>query len=128
MSIKLCVEHLTYDKSVGYTKNPAMMLSNAQKIHIANIENTSDITGLIFQAGRYVAAIMIDTDGKYVMSFFDLNRDRQKASQIAKKLFTDETAKTFMKNFEEVTKNYKRHYKLVELVVDSNFPPTPSAN
>lgn len=102
MTIQLLVEHLNQDKSLGYTKNGLMMLENAKKIKITNIKNTEDVYGLIFKAGRYVAAVLIDTDGEYVMMFFDLKKNKALAETTCKKLLRNEAATLFMKNFEEM--------------------------
>lgn len=127
MSIKLFVEQLNADKTMGYTTNQFMMLENANKIRITNIKNTKDIIGLIFQAGRYVAAVITDADNQLGMMFIDLKKDRQRALFAASQ-FNGEAKDLFLKNFEAVTKNYEKNYDLVELVEDKSFPLDISAN
>lgn len=61
---------------MGYTTNHAMMLENASRVRITNIKDTKDIVGLIFQAGRYVAAVITDTNNEFAMMFIDLKKDR----------------------------------------------------
>lgn len=127
MSVQLFIERLTADKSMGYTTNQAMMLENANRIKITTVENTGDITGLIFQAGRYVAAVITDADNKLGMMFCDFKKNKQKA-EFAASQFNGEAERIFMENFEAVTRDYDKNYDLVELVVSNNFPPDISAN
>jgi hypothetical protein len=127
MSVQLFVEKLNQDKTIGITTNHAMMFENASKFRIQGIEKTADIVGLIFEAGRYVAAVIMDANNELGMMFMDLKKDRQKALSVASQ-FKGEAKDIFMKNFEEVTKNYEANYNLVELVVDKSFPTNILAN
>ncbi|GGH70328.1 hypothetical protein HNQ91_002992 [Filimonas zeae] len=127
MGITLFVEKLNEDKSMGYTTNHAMMLENASRVRIKNIENTDDIVGLVFQAGRYVATILTDINNEVGMMFIDLKKDRQKAIQMSTQ-FVGEAKELFMKNFEAVSKNYEENYNLIELVQDNSFAPNIIAN
>lgn len=127
MSVKIFVEQLNADKTMGYTTNHAMMLENANRIKITNIKDTKDIVGLIFQAGRYIGTVITDTNNELGMMFIDLKKDRQRALFAASK-FNGEAKTLFMKNFEAVTKEYNKNYDLVELVVDKSFPPNIIAN
>ena len=127
MAIKLFVEHLNADKTVGYTTNHAMMLENANKIRITNIKDTKDMVGLIFQAGRYVAAIITDPNNELGMMFFDFKKDRRKALAAACQ-FNGEAKEIFIKNFEAVTKDYQKNYSLVEIVANKHFVPNIGVN
>lgn len=127
MSVKLFVEQLNADKSMGYTTNQLMILENVNKIRITNIKDTKNVVGLIFQAGRYIAAIITDKNSELGMMFIDLKKDRKKAFFAASQ-FNGEAKDLFLKNFEAVTKNYDKNYDLVELIQNKSFPPDIIAN
>lgn len=127
MSVQLFVEKLNGDKTMGITSNTAMMLENANRIRIKNVKHTDDMVGLIFQAGRYVAGTMMDAEKQLGMFFIDCKKDRRIALAYASNL-TGEAKDLFMKNFDEVTRNYEQNYNLIELVVSNNFPSDLSAN
>ncbi len=59
--------------------------------------------------------------------FFDFKKNKEAAENIASQL-TDEAKPVFMKNFYNATRDYKKNYYLVELVVDNNFSPDFSAS
>lgn len=127
MPVILYVEELNSDKTVGYTTNQAMMLENASRIRIPDLKHTEDMVGLVFQAGRYIAFIVTDIEGRLGMMFIDFNKDKEKAEWASKK-FAEDHRRVFMKNFYELNKNYKQNYNLIELVVDKNFIPDILAN
>lgn len=126
-TVKLYVERLNYDKSMGYTTNHAMMMENANRIKITNIKHTKDIVGLIFEAGRYVGAVITDANNELGMIFIDLKKDRSLALKAAEQ-FNGEAKNIFLKNFEAVTKEYDKKFNLIELEVDKSFPSNIIAN
>lgn len=129
MAVTLYVDELTSDKTFGMARKQSTMLENANRIRInlQTDEGTGEISAIAFQAGRYVGLICHDVNNEIAMMFFDLNRDEEKAKKIATK-FEERLRRIFMKNFYEVSKNYKRNYGSVELVEDKGFAPDMSAN
>ena len=65
---------------------------------------------------------MMDAAGEYGMMFFDFQKNRERAREIATELFTNETCQFFMQTFESVTKNYESNYQEVELILSPDFP------
>jgi hypothetical protein len=116
MAVEIYVESFNKDKTVGMTNNQAMLLENADRIKIINVEFKEDIQALVFELGRYVGLIIKDRDGRPGMIFFDFEKKREKALHATLAL-SDGMKDVFMKNFEAVTNNYEKNYDLVEFSI-----------
>ncbi len=56
---------------MGYTTNHGIIMENTNRIRIENLKDTKDILGMLFKAGRYVAAIITDSNNEPGMMFID---------------------------------------------------------
>src|SRR4051794_36885070 len=109
MSIVVYVEQLNEDKSIGATANQAMMLENAGKFkmtfEVEGLRSPDDLTAFVFQAGRYIAVVALDSNKVPLMMFLDLKNNEEYAKRIATQ-FGERLRRMFMKNFYELSKNY----------------------
>lgn len=129
MAVTLYVEQLNSDKSIGFTKNIMMMLENASRIKAKKIDNVKDLEGLVVNVGRYILLITADLDGSYAMMFMDFKNDKRFAIAAMNQLFSSEDAKkTVLKNFDDLSANYKKNYNNVQLEIGEGFASNVSAN
>ena len=125
--IKVYVDQLNSNKTLGIATNQTMLLRNADTLG-PFLKGQPIKPDIIFAAGRYVGSIMIDKNQQLGMSFVDCQKNKSHAEMVASHFQSEETRRLFMKVFYEVTKNYKQNYNQVELVLDTSFPPDMSAN
>lgn len=129
MAIKLFVENILPDGTVGYTYNVAMLLENANRLKVQIQGDLKNSHGIVFQAGRFVGLLAIDSSNKVGMLFMDFKKNRKNAMITAMELLSQrEHQDLLMKHFDEISAKYNQVYNDVELVVSKKFPSPPSAN
>lgn len=112
---------------MGVTADHSMISENMNKFKIQGLVPANDYSAFVFQAGRYLAVVANDADNKISMSFLDVKNNEQIAKTIATQ-FEERLRRIFMKNFYELSKNYKKNYDLVSLEVGKGASLNISAN
>jgi|GEM_PF-6727189 len=129
MTLKLSVDTLNNDGTMGKTSNPLMMIKNSQLAKNL-IKKDSKQNDMFFSAGRFIVSTLIINDttqkdtGHAVMLFTDFKKNRQAAidaSHLYKQAGDD---KLFLYLFELNLINYDKNYNEVELVLDESFNPS----
>jgi hypothetical protein len=127
MKIICYVEKLNTDKSLGITADYSMISANMNKFKIQGLQSGNDYSAFVFQAGRYLAVVANDIENKITMSFIDLKNNEQMAKRISTQ-FEENLRRIFMKNFYELSKNYKKNYDVVSLEVGIDFSTNIATN
>lgn len=120
--IKVYVDKLNHDGTIGMATNRAMILRNVQTLEVIWKGNTKESV-LIFPAGRFICAVTITSENELAMIFMNFKKNKQKALFAANKYLEPTTQKVFMEVFEKVNKTYDEKYREVEMVLDINFIP-----
>jgi hypothetical protein len=118
--VKYALPHKGYAISV-FSCHPTLVITeNMNKFRIQGLEQGNDIYAIVFKAGRYLSVVAYTADDKLTMTFMDLQNDEATAKMIATQ-YENDLQRIFMKNFYELSNEYKKNYDLVSLEVRPNI-------
>jgi hypothetical protein len=120
--MKVYVDKLNYDGTIGIATSWSMMRENIQTLEVKWKNNITE-SALIFPAGRFICSITLTLEMEFIMVFMDFEKDKQRALLAANTYQDEGTQKIFMDVFERVNHTYDERYNEVELVLDKNFIP-----
>lgn len=122
MAVKLSVDRISEDGSIGCTSNPMLIIKN-QSFCEPLLNKYPNQNHMCFSAGRYMCFMMINPmHNQPELMFVDFKKDKDAASFTANTLALESDRELFMDIYDMSYPNYERDYNEVELVLDESLP------